>query len=298
MATRHISIVVAVSVFVLGATLVGVAPAEDAPPQPPLAAPYDAAKTAAERALNEAGYREHIHGWRTYYLHQHLGKWVAIAGGKAYPVNATGTAVRPVDTMEEADAAARAAVPDAHHRFVWRIGEEGPVVESMGGAEIPHVLGNVFIADLERPDVEMKGFGPNQKIYYAVPAVPAVGQRAERIEITVKGPDDRMFMKPEVGAPGTAGRAETPFVLSTGYSGCMTISAETAAAASLHLWEVPGAVTVEHVPPADGDPQGLLDRDHARGPQRDVWRRARARVRFRGTDIDLLLPVSVWPEKK
>lgn len=280
MKTRRVAAVAAVSALALGSMLAGVAPAGDAPAQPPAVAAYDAAKTAAERAMNEAGYREHIHGWRSYLLHRHLGEWVAIAGGKAYPVNATGTAVRPAATMEEAVSAARAAVPDAHHRFVFRIGEEGALVEVMGGAEIPHVLGNVFIADLERPDVEMKGFGPNQKIYYAVPDVPSVGQKAERVEITAKGPDDRMFMKPEVGPPGTAGRAETLYVLSTGYAGCMTMSPESAAAASLHLWEVPGTVTVE----------GAF--------QKGVCRRARGRVRFPGTDLDFILPVAVWPEKK
>lgn len=278
LAMRRNLILVAFPALTWLGAFVAAAPADDAPAKPPANMPYDAAKTAAERALNEAGYREHI--WRSYLLHRHLGEWVAIAGGKAYPVNATGTAVRPAATMEEADAAARAAVPDAHHRFVFRIGEEGNLDESMGGAEIPHVLGNVFIADLERPDVEMKGLGPNQKIYYAVPDVPAVGQKAQRVEITAKGPDHRMFMKPEVGPPGTAGKAENLYVLSTGYAGCMTMSAESAAAASLHLWEVPGNVTVE----------GAL--------QKGVCRRARARVQFPGTDIDYLLPVAVWPERK
>ncbi len=276
MKTRRVAAVAAVSALALGAMLAGVAPAGDAPAKPPAVAAYDAAKTAAERTLNEAGYREHIQGWRTYLLHKHLGEWVVIAGGKAYPVNATGTAVRPAATMEEADAAARTAVPNARHRFVFRIGEDGGLFQQMGGAEVSHVLGNVFMAELERPDVEMKGLGSGQKIYFH--ALNAM--HGERVEITARGPDDRMFMKPEVGAPGAAGFENALYVLSTGYAGCMTMSAETAATASLQLWEVPGTVTVE----------GAF--------QKGVCRRARARVRFPVTDLDFLIPVAVWPEKK
>jgi hypothetical protein len=130
----------------------------------------------------------------------------------------------------------------------------------------------MFIAELERPDVEMTGFGPRQKIHFV--------KEGTRAEITAKGPDDRMFLQPEVGAPGAAGRADDLYVLSTGFAGFVTLSPETASNASLHLWEVPGTVAVE----------GAFVKGDCR--------RARARVRFPGTALDFLLPVAVWPEKK
>jgi hypothetical protein len=238
------------------------APADDA---------YDAAKTSAERAANGVAYQEHVLPRRQYLLEKHLGQWIAIAGGKAYPVNEHGTAVAPAATMEGADAAAKAAVPGARHRFVFRIGEEGNLEQPLGGAETPHVLGTWFFAELERPDVEMRGIGPGQPIHFV--------KGGTRTEITTKGPDDRMFVKPEVGAPGAAGKAGALYVLSTGFGGYAVLPAETAAAASLHLWEVPGRLVIE----------GALLKGNCH--------RARARFRFPGTDLDLLLPVGVWPER-
>jgi hypothetical protein len=236
-------------------------------PAPPLP---DSALVASERAANEAGYRVHILGIRQRLLHHHLGEWVVIAGGRAFPVNEYGTMVRPAATMEEAVAAARKALPDARHRFVFRIGEEGDLEQPLGGCELPHVLGVWRLAELERPDVEMRGLGPGQRIHAVKDGV--------RTEITAKGPDRRMFVRPEVGPPGEPGRAGPLYGLSTGFAGCAVLPAETAAAASLTLWEVPGRITIE----------GMF--------QKGECRRARARFRFPGTDLDLVLPVAIWPE--
>src|SRR5437763_1586488 len=125
-------------------------PARGEPPsdaRPPAVA-SDADKMAVERAADEAGYREHC-GWRSRLREEFLGCWVAIAGGKAFPVNATGTAVRPAATMDEAVSAAKAAFPNARHRFVFRVGEEGDLDEFVGGSNIPHVVGNAFQARLQ-----------------------------------------------------------------------------------------------------------------------------------------------------
>jgi hypothetical protein len=233
--------------------------------------PSDPARIVAERAANEAGYREHILGIRQYLLQKNLGQWVAIAGGRAYPLNEHKTAVRPAATMQEADLAARAAVPDARHRFVFRIGEEGDMEQDLGGAELPHVLGVWFFAELERPDVEMRGIGPSQPIHFT--------KGGTRKEITVKGPDNRMFVRPELGPPEGPGRAEALCVLSTGFAGYAVLPPETASAASLHLWEIPGKITIE----------GAF--------QKGACRRARAHFRFPGTDLDFLIPVAIWPER-
>ena len=226
---------------------------------------------AAERTANEAAYREHVSGIRQYLLHNALGQWIAIAGGRVFPVNEHGTMVRPAATMEGAESAARAAVPEARHRFVFRIGEEGDLEQPLGGAELPHVLGVWFLAELERPDVEMRGLGPGQEVHFV--------KDATRVEITAKGPDDRMFVRPEVGPPRGAGRADALYGLSTGFGGYAVLPAETAAAASLHLWEVPGRITIEGV------------------YQSGACQRARARFRFPGTDLDWVLPVAIWPAR-
>lgn len=232
---------------------------------------YDAALTATERAANLAAYETHVMGMRHFMLHEHLGHWVVIAGAKAFPVNEHGTAVAPAPTMEAAVAAARTAVPKARHRFVFRIGEEGDLTQSLGGVELPHVFGVWFMAALE-PHVEMLVFGGGRPITYRKGDV--------RKAITVKGPDSRTYVRPEVGAPGSKGRAEALYCLSTGFAGYTTVPHKTAVAASLHLWEIPGHITVS----------GVF--------QKGECRRARMRIKFPETDIDLLLPVAVWSERR
>jgi hypothetical protein len=234
------------------------------------AQPYDAEATAAERERNLEAYAHHVGAPRMYLIEEHFGQWVAIAGGRAFPVNEFGTAVAPAATMDEAVAAARAAVPRARHRFVFRIGEEGDFEQGLGGAEIPHVLGVYFLAKLERPDVEIRSYGPNQPIHFVKGDV--------RKEITAKGPDSRMFVRPEVGPPGADGAASSLYVLSTGFAGFAVVPATTASDAMLHLWEVPGEVAID----------GVF--------RTGTCRRTRMRLRFPDTDLDFLLPVAVWPE--
>jgi hypothetical protein len=255
----------------LGPRVLADEPPQKPAPAPPPALAYDAARTQAEREANEVGYREHVAGMRNRLLNDHLGAWVVMAKGKAFPVNEHGTMVRPAATMGEAVAAATKAAPDAAHRFVFRIGEEGEWQEPLGGAELPHVLGVWFLMQFERPDIEMRGYGPNQPIHFVKNGV--------RTEITAKGPDHRMFVRPELGPPGGAGRADALYGLSTGFGGYGVMAAETAAAASLHLWEIPGHITVD----------GVF--------QKGTCRRARARFVFKGTDLDFLLPVAIWPAK-
>lgn len=251
------------------------APADEPRPAPagPASFPYDAVKTAAERAADEAAYTQNIGVAREHLLHEHLGEWVAIAGGRVFPQNEQGTAAAPADTLEKAVAAADAAVPQARHRFVFRLGEEGDFWHMLGGVELPHVLGNRFLALLERPDVEMRALGPGQRIHFV--------KKDVRVEFTAKSPDLRMVVRPEIGPVGGAGKADALYVLSTGFSGYGTLSAETAAAAALHLWEIPGSVSL----------QGAFATNTGK------CRRARARLKFPGTDLDFVMPVAIWPGK-
>ena len=239
-------------------------------PLPDAETPFDAARTDAERAADEAAFREHYLVRRERFADENLGQWLTIAGGRIFPVNECGTLAQPAPTMEAAVAAARAAVPQARHRFVFRVGEEGDRVAELGGCELPHVLGIEFLAALERSDVECRGLGPGQKMWFV--------RDGTRTEITAKGPDDRMFLRPEVGPPGAAGRADALFALSTGFGGGFAVlPPQTAAGASLHLWEIPGKLTMT----------GAF--------QSGECRRARARFRFAGTGLDFTVPVAIWP---
>ncbi len=233
--------------------------------------PFDEALTDAERARDEAALVEQYLPHRDRFAQADRGGWIAVAGGRIFPADEQGTPATPASTMEAAVAAAAAAVPHARHRFVFRVGEEGDGTSDVGGCELPHVLGVEFLAWIERPDVEMRAIGPGQKIWYVKDGV--------RTEITTAGADKRMFLRPEVGPPGAPGRAEALFALSTGYGGGFAVlPSSTAAAASLHLWEIPGTMTMSGV------------------RQSGSCRRARARFRFPGTDLDVTAPVAIWPK--
>jgi hypothetical protein len=173
--------------------------------------------------------------------------------------------------MDDAIAAADLELPASLHRFVFRIGEEGDASEFLGGADLRHVLGNGFFVELEMGGIALNGLGPHGSLFAARDGL--------RTEITVPGPDDRMFVRPEVGPPGVSGCASELFVLSTGFGGTAVLPPETAAALSLNRWEIPGKITITAAMQAGGE-----------------CRRARARFRFPGTSLDFVLPVAIWPE--
>jgi hypothetical protein len=196
------------------------------------------------------------------------GKWVAIVVGRVVP--ATGARIEPAKSMEDADAAARAVAPDVKHRFVFQVGEDGDVEWPMGGCELQHVVGTGFLKSLYADVSQLrmdKGL--------SAPIEAKFGE--EFREITVKGPDARIYLKPEVGAPGADGTATEPYCVSTGFGGCATMSPASASAAGLELWEIPGSLTI-----TESTVDGVR------------CRRARARFRWTGTKLDFALPVAVW----
>jgi hypothetical protein len=227
-----------------------------------------AATAESERAANLAAYRFLYLPEQPRLAATRRGGWLAVAGGKVVPSN--GQAIVPAATIEEAAAAAVAVKPEAKHRFVFRIGDEGDVVWPMGGCELAHVVGVQFIGLFEdRLDVEMKALGPGQKI------LAAVGGPMQ--EITVKGPDDRMYVRPEVGPPGAAGRATEAYCISTGFGGMAVVSPTTAE--GLELWEIPGSARI-----TEKSPEGVL------------CRRAYARFAWPGSNLDFTVPVAIWPK--
>lgn len=234
-----------------------------APGEPPVARTL-----GDERRANEEAYRALYVPQRERLVAEHRGKWLAIVDGRVVPSGPGGPA--PTQRLAEADAAARAAAPRAKHRFVFPVGEDGDVEWPMGGCELKHVLGVRFLALLERDDVEIRGYGPDEPVR-------ALFSGALR-EITVKGPDSRMYVQPELGPPGGEGKASELYCLSTGFAGVATVAATTAAGAHLEMWEVPGTADVLR-----GVPEGQC-------------RRAVARFAWPGSELDFVAQVAIWPE--
>lgn len=218
-----------------------------------------------ERAADEGAYRFLYLPAQKALLGTRKGDWLAIAGGQVIPANATDPA--PVKSMAEADALARKAVPGAQHRFIFQVGEEGDVTWQLGGCELQHVFGNQALALLEGKGVDMKNIGPGERMHVRINGVAT--------ELTVTTPDEnRMYLRPQVGAPGETGVAKENFCVATGFAGTVTMSAATAS--GLEMWEIPGTVHVS----------GAL--------QSGDCRRARARLTWPNTQLDFVVPVAVW----
>jgi hypothetical protein len=222
---------------------------------------------AAERAADEGAYQFMYLPAQKSLLAANRGKWIAIAGGQVIPTN--GAEPAPVATMQEADALSRKAAPDAAHRFLFQVGEEGDVTWELGGCELPHVMGTGMLALLEGAGVAMKNLGPGERMHVRVNGAPT--------ELTVATADEnRMYLRPQVGAPGEEGLAKENFCVATGFAGTATMTA--AAGAGTEMWEIPGTC-------------------HVRGAvQSGACRRARARLAWPNTSLDFVVTVAVWPK--
>jgi len=256
---RHAALV-ALAAGLLSACASGDGPPLRAPP-PPAPAPN---AVESERAVNEKAYGEQVLGMAGSLKAEHLGEWIAIAGGSLWPANEGRTLVAPAATMEEADAAARREVPGALHRFVFRVGEDGDEDHDLGGSEVPHTLGVAFLGAWEG----RAALGPN------------VALILDGKKVSTRAEDGRPFVRAALLPPAGDGGVEADWVLSTGFSGFAVLPAETAERAGLALWEIPGTAHID----------GIL--------QKGDCRRARARIRIPaagGLVIDM--PVAVWPAR-
>jgi hypothetical protein len=218
-----------------------------------------------DRAANEGAYQFLYVPSQRALVAAHKGEWIAIAGGKVIPAN--GPEPATVATMEEADALSRKAAPDARHRFLFQVGEEGDATWPLGGCELQHVVGNQFLTLLAGNGVEMKNIGPGERMHVQVNGQPT--------ELTVTTADEtRMYLRPQVGAPGATGTATADFCVATGFAGTATLSPATAA--GLEMWEIPGTVRVSGT------------------AQSGECRRARARMTWPNTSLDFVVPVVIW----
>jgi len=230
-----------------------------------VARPLVARSVEEDRTADEGAYQFLYLPAQRALVAAHKGEWIAIAGGRVFPSN--GPEPATVATLEEADALSRKGVPDARHRFVFQVGEEGNATWQLGGCELPNVIGNQLLTLLTANGVEMKNIGPGERMHVQINGQPT--------ELTVTTADEtRMYLRPQIGAPGAAGAATADFCVATGFAGTATLAPATAA--GLEMWEIPGTVRVSGTVQA-GD-----------------CRRARARMTWPNTPLDFVVPVVVW----
>jgi hypothetical protein len=217
-----------------------------------------------ERRANEAAYRFLYVPDRKRLAVECSGQWIAIVAGRVVP--ATGPQIEPFKTMKEADAAAREAAPDAAHRFVFQIGEEGDVDWPIGGSDLRNVVGTRLL-------LLMQGMTPDEWSKSANPLDALLGGKVRALLSQGAG-DARLFVRPEVGPVAAAGVARD-FCVATGFAGTAVLPKESAE--GLSMWEIPGTARL-----GDG--------------AEDESRRAYARIRWPASGMDFTVPVAIWPK--
>jgi hypothetical protein len=201
------------------------------------------------------------------------GRWLAIAGGQIVP-RGPGTESEgdlrgvpaPVATLEELLAKLAKAAPDAKHRFVFRVGEEGETSASYVSPTLPgsDALGAGFfqwIGEEYQPT-----FGPNATWIVR-------GDR--RADLVCQG---YQFELP-CSDPGGAHAEKPTFGFSNPFTGTIVLNAATARRLGTELFEIPGVARL-----GPGPTDGVS------------CRRARVRVVLPAIGLDRNVPVAVWPE--
>jgi hypothetical protein len=190
---------------------------------------------------------------------------VAIAGGRV--LTADTSRVVPVRTLAEADAVARRAAPQARHRFIFRVGDEGDVDWNlMGASKAPDVVGVQFLLLVQGIDADALSKSDD-------PLAALLGGKLKPLLFQGRT-DQRLFVRPEVGPLDVVGEATHDFVVSTGFTGTAVMQAD--AAHGLEMWEIPGTARI------------------GRGDD-DACRRAYARFRWPAAKIDVTSAVAIRP---
>ncbi|HET6203276.1 MAG TPA: hypothetical protein VFI25_10795 [Planctomycetota bacterium] len=225
--------------------LVGLAPAQETRPDEDL--------VAAQREKNERFFLSDYLERREGLVERSAGKWIAIVAGES---------TSPAETFADCLRAADARDAKALHRFVFRIGEEGPVAYRVGGATDPNLVGLRFFGYLDIHPMEFK-FADGQLTCWR-------GERSKVFRIE----DNRIPLL--LGVPGGTSVRPIRVGASTGFTGIAVFDAASASELGLTRFEIPGEVTLD----------GSFGRS--------VCRRARMRVQIPELEIDEILPVAVW----
>jgi hypothetical protein len=203
----------------------------------------------------------------------HKGKWVVIADGKLIP-RWRDAGWRPFDDHAAADKEATRLVPEAQHRFIWRIGEEGDREIDLGGCELTQILGTHGMA--AHPMLDRPLFSTNAPLRFR--------WQDREVTVGIESDDRRPFVRPLLGDPtGTTHQHET-LCVSTGSTGSIMLRGPVADALGLQRWEIPGAALVTSI--LFWQPTGC--------------RRAcvRMRIKAEGFDLDHVFAAEIWPDDR
>ncbi|MCI0588883.1 MAG: hypothetical protein L0323_18840 [Planctomycetes bacterium] len=208
-------------------------------------------RVAAQRARNEAFFQSDYLERREGLVARHAGGWIAIVAGEA---------TSPAETLADCLRAADARDPKALHRFVFRIGEEGPVAYRLGGAGARNLIGMEFFGRLDIRHVEFKLEGA------------VICRRGEKTKVF---PWKDLYIPLPLGEPGGTSVRPIRVSPSTAFTGVALLEPAVADELGLARFEIPGEVPLEQF--------GV----------RFVCRRARVRVQIPELEIDEVLPVLV-----
>lgn len=220
-----------------------------------------------ERKLNLETYEKSYRPLREALIHKHAGKWVVIASGKLLPVRQRkkpfgGWAFYPGDDLEETIRAVNKLVPDARHRFVFRVGEDSDHVLDTGASMHKNLLGTGFMIALPG-DSMLSG-----DALYA-------GWKGKPLTLKLE-PGGRYLLKTRLSVPVGKTHAWQSMGVSSVYTGIGTVSSDLAEKLRLQLWEIPGKVTIKGA---------LLQGE---------LRRAQVRLGFKDTGYEMIATVAVW----
>ena len=235
---------------------------------------------AAERAANQAAYRDTYLPNKESLIEHHAGQWLVIVSGTLLPM--WDGIPRPTPDLRQALGDADALAPQARHRFVFRVGEEGEIAYPNAPVAAPNLAGIRLSAYLS---------GNLQITDNGIYLTPRDRKQTERVRIgngttDAGGPQLSVTaVSLDVGAPidqpatrqgaaaGPSLKQQIELQFNPDFGGYAVLSARHAAALALHRYEIPGSLML------GANPEPLL--------------RSRVILRQAVSGLDAMLPVGL-----
>ena len=225
---------------------------------------------ALARAADERAFQQYLHAREVLIARGFLGKWIAIADGMLLPV-ADGK-LAPADSLDALHFLIELDHGTSPHRFVFRVGEEGDVAYHFFAPNLPwsDALGTGLFRAAFSDETDVKIVFAPDRVY------------ATHHGKTHSWPYGEKGIPLELADP--SGSIKVPAIVtpSSACDGTLVLSEETAAKLGLTKFEIPG--TCWYGPEENGD-------------SRFACRRARLRWRVPELDVDVLVPVAIWPKR-
>jgi hypothetical protein len=229
-----------------------------APPSPP--DPPD--PIAEQRDLDLDAYESDYLRQKERLFAEHAGEWVVVVAGRLLPTDARGR-VEPARSLSECVRAADVAAPDAKHRYVFRIGEEGDVVYADTAGEPRNVIGAALKGSLG--------------VYAAFD--PSIGElrwsKGDKVR-AFKLEQERIVLS--LSDPSNAQSNDVRLADSSGFSGFVALESAAGDLLDAEKFEIPGRVLLRTT-------SGIHE-----------LRRARVRLHVRELALDEIVPAAVWAQ--